>query len=126
MLQSLTNWLEDLINKAELDTESVSYFKDTKDSPYCIVGGWGEGYSDELTDLVYISESNPDYAMCVKIVKQEDSPDVNLDYLLEVINPETGDVEFETLLIERDDDLTELASFLMSEWTRISEKYLKI
>ena len=126
MLQSLTNWLEDLINKVELDTESVSYFKDTKDSPYCIVGGWGEGYSDELTDLVYISESNPDYAMCVKIVKQEDSPDVNLDYLLEVVNPETGDIEFETLLIERDDDFTELASFLMSEWTRISEKYLKI
>lgn len=38
MLHNLTKWLEDLINKAELDTESVSYFRDTKDSPYCIVG----------------------------------------------------------------------------------------
>lgn len=123
MLHNLTKWLEDLINKAELDTESVSYFRDTKDSPYCIVGGWGEGYSDELTDLVYISESNPDYAMCVKIVKQEDSPDVNLDYLLEVVNPETGDVEFETLPIERDDNLTELARFLISEWERILKDF---
>lgn len=123
MLHNLTKWLEDLINKAELDTESVSYFRDTKDSPYCIVGGWGEGYSDELTDLVYTSESNPDYAMCVKIVKQEDSPDVNLDYLLEVVNPETGDIEFETLPIERDDDLTELARFLISEWERILKDF---
>lgn len=123
MLHNLTKWLEDLINKAELDTESVSYFRDTKDSPYCIVGGWGEGYSDELTDLVYTSESNPDYAMCVKIVKQEDSPDINLDYLLEVVNPETGDVEFETLPIERDDDLTELARFLISEWERILKDF---
>ena len=123
MLHNLTKWLEDLINKAELDTESVSYFRDTKDSPYCIVGGWGEGYSDELTDLVYTSESNPDYAMCVKIVKQEDSPDVNLDYLLEVVNPETGDVEFETLPIERDDGFTELARFLLNEWERISKDF---
>lgn len=123
MLHNLTKWLEDLINKAELDTESVSYFRDTKDSPYCIVGGWGEGYSDELTDLVYTSESNPDYAMCVKIVKQEDSSDVNLDYLLEVVNPETGDVEFETLPIEKDDDLTELACFLLNEWERISKDF---
>lgn len=123
MLHNLTKWLEDLINKAELDTESVSYFRDTKDSPYCIVGGWGEGYSDELTDLVYTSKSNPDYAMCVKIVKQEDSPDVNLDYLLEVVNPETGDVEFETLPIERDDNLTELARFLISEWERILKDF---
>lgn len=123
MLHNLTKWLEDLINKAELDTESVSYFRDTKDSPYCIVGGWGEGYSDELTDLLYISESNPDYAMCVKIVKQEASPDVNLDYLLEVVNPETGDIEFETLPIERDDNLTELARFLISEWERILKDF---
>lgn len=123
MLHNLTKWLEDLINKAELNTESVSYFRDTKDSPYCIVGGWGEGYSDELTDLVYTSESNPDYAMCVKIVKQEDSPDVNLDYLLEVVNPETGDVEFETLPIERDDGFTELARFLLNEWERISKDF---
>jgi hypothetical protein len=123
MLKSLIKWLEDLINKAELDTESVSYFRGTKDSPYCIVGGWGEVYSEELADLLYISESNPDYAMCVKIVKQEASPDVNLDYLLEVINPETGEVEFETLPIERDDDLTELARFLLSEWERISKDF---
>lgn len=123
MLHNLIKWLEDLINKAELDTESVSYFKDTKDSPYCIVGGWVEGYSNKLTDFLYISESNPNYAMCVKIVKQEASPDVNLDYLLEVINPETGDVEFETLPIERNDDLTELARFLISEWERISKDF---
>jgi hypothetical protein len=123
MLKSLIKWLEDLINKAELDTESVSYFRGTKDSPYCIVGGWGEVCSDALADLLYISESNPDYAMCVKIVKQEASPDVNLDYLLEVINPETGEVEFETLPIERDDDLTELARFLLSEWERISKDF---
>lgn len=123
MLKNLIKWLEDLINKAELDTESVSYFRGTKDSPYCIVGGWGEVCSDALTDIFYISESNPDYAMCVKIVKQEASPDVNLDYLLEVINPETGEVEFETLPIERDDDLTELARFLLSEWERISKDF---
>lgn len=61
--------------------------------------------------------------MCVKIVKQEDSPDVNLDYLLEVVNPETGDVEFETLPIERDDNLTELARFLISEWERILKDF---
>jgi hypothetical protein len=42
---------------------------------------------------------------------------------LEVINPETGEVEFETLPIERDDDLTELARFLLSEWERISKDF---
>jgi hypothetical protein len=42
---------------------------------------------------------------------------------LEVVNPETGEVEFETLPIERDDDLSELARFLLNEWERLSKKY---
>ena len=72
MLESLAAWINGLKESAEADeTLSISFFNETEDKPFSIVGGWADGYDERDIDIMCISRSNPTYAMSVKVVVNE-------------------------------------------------------
>lgn len=124
MLQRLTAWIKELKRIAEADEELlISWFEDTKDSKFSIIGGWSGGFSEDYADLLHISKSNPSYAMCIKIAINE-GPYAYTDF--EVMNEpldENNEPEGPCIALELDDDPAELALFLASEWGRITKKF---
>ena len=124
-VKSLAEWIEGL-KKAAQDDESfsISWFNETKDKPFSIIGGWMEGFSEDYADLLCMSKSNPKYAMCVKIVVNE-GPYAYTDF--EIMNmpvdSETEEVDDTCIALEYDDDSESLAAFLLTEWERIMEEY---
>jgi hypothetical protein len=125
MLHRLTEWLEDLRKSAEEDEQfSISWFGDTKDKPFSIIGGWLDGFSEEYSDILHISKSNPSYAMCVKIAINE-GPYAYTDFeLMDMpIDPATEEVDDTCIALEKDEELAELAMFFAAEWDRIMKEY---
>ncbi len=125
-IKSLAEWIEQLKELAKGDSDIlISWFKGTKDSPFSIIGGWMEGFSDNsgVDDLFCVSKSNPKYVMCVKIAINE-GPYAYTDY--EIMNmpyDEEGNVDDTEQMLEWEDDAEELATWLLGEWERITKEH---
>lgn len=127
MLKKLTEWIEDLKEAAKDDNcFSIAWFKETENEPFSIIGGWMEGFSEDYSDLICVSKSNPKYAMCVKIAVNE-GPYAYTDF--EVMNMplnKEGDVDDTCIALEYDDDAESLATFLLTELDRITKEHEEV
>lgn len=124
-VESLAAWIRCLVDHAKKDEQfSVSWFPETKNEPFSIVGGWMEGFSEDYSDLLCISKSEPNYAMCIKIVINE-GPYAYTDF--EILNmpldPETNEVDDTCIALEWEDDPEETACFFKAEWERIMKEH---
>lgn len=126
-LKCLAAWISSLMEAAEKDEQfSVSFFKGTENEPFNIVGGWMKGFSNEYSDLLCISRSNPEYAMCVKIATNE-GPYAYADF--EALNMPTdkhGNIDNTCIALEREDDPETTACFFLGEWERIMEEHQEV
>ena len=125
MLESLAAWINGLKESAEADeTLSISFFNETEDKPFSIIGGWESGFDADYSDIFCISKSNPEYAMCVKIAINE-GPYAYTDF--EIMNmpydKATGDVDDTCTALEWDDNPYEAAQFFLGEWERIMKEH---
>ena len=124
MVERLAAWIDNLKEAAKKDeTFSISWFEDTKHCNFSIIGGWEQGFSEDYSDIMCISKSNPEYAMCVKIATNE-GPYAYTDF--EVMNmpiAKDGEVDDTCVALEWEDDSESLAAWLFCEWERISEEY---
>lgn len=123
----LASWIEYLINEANNDSSfSVAQFQGTTDdSPFVIAGGWSEGFSEEYSDLLFISKSEPKYAMCVKIAFREDLSNYNCtDFdLLKMPTYNHGEVDDTCVALEREESPEAAALFYLNEFERITNGY---
>ncbi len=124
MLMSLAEWLEQLKELAKGDSDIlISWFKGTKDSPFSIIGGWMEGFSESYDDVLCISKSNPKYAMCVKIAINE-GPYTYTDFeMMNMPYDSDGNVDDTCIALEWEDNSEELAVWLFGEWERIIKEH---
>ena len=122
-VKRLAGWIQSLINDAKNDQQfSIAWFSDTKDEPFSIIGGWMSGFSDEYDDLLCISKSNPEYAMCVKIAVNE-GPYAYTDFeIMDMPLDKNGEVDNTCIALDLDEDVTALAEFFACEWERISKE----
>ena len=123
-LKRLTEWLTALKKAAEEDEAFlISWFEDTKQDEFCIIGGWSDGFSEDYADLLHISKTSPSYAMCVKIAVNE-GPYAYTDFdIMNMPATENGDVDDTCIALELDEDPAELALFLAAEHERITKTY---
>lgn len=124
-IDKLADWLRDLIEAAKKDEQfSISWFKETENDPFSIIGGWMEGFSADYDDVLCVSKSNPEYAMCVKIAVNE-GPYAYTDFeLMDMpIDPVTDEVDDTCIALDYDEDVVGLAQFLAGEWERITKEY---
>jgi hypothetical protein len=125
MIKKLAEWIESLKDDAENDNPfDIAWFSETKNKPFSIIGGWMEGFSEDYSDLLCISESNPKYAMCIKIAVNE-GPYAYTDFELMnmPVDPETKEVDDTCIALEYNDDSESLAQFLLMELERITKEY---
>lgn len=123
-IKNLAEWIEDLKEAANNDERfSISWFKETEDKPFSIVGGWDEGFSADYNDILYISRSNPTYAMCVKIAVNK-GPYAYTDFeMMDMPTDSDGDIEDTCISLELNENAEALAMFLYTEWERIMKEY---
>lgn len=121
-IKNLIEWIESLKQFAEGDHELlVSWFKDTKDSPYSIVGGWVK--MPNLPEDFCCSKGQPEYVMCIKIAKNE-GPYAYVDF--DSLNMPTdcyGNVDDTCIPLEWNDSAEAAAAFFLCEWERIMEEH---
>ena len=125
-VERLAQWLSALIEAAKDDEGfCIAWYKETENEPFSIIGGWMEGFSKDYDDVLCISKSNPEYAMCVKIAINE-GPYAYTDFELMnmPVNAE-GDVDDTCIALDYDEDVEGLAQFLWGEWERIMKEYNK-
>lgn len=125
-VERLAAWIRTLIEDAKKDEQfSIAWFGDTKDEKLSIIGGWMEGFSEDYSDILCISKSNPKYAMCVKIAVNE-GPYAYTDFEIMnmPINAE-GDVEDTCIALDCDEDAAALAQFYIGEWERMMSEYME-
>lgn len=123
-LMSCAEWIEQLKELAKGDSDILSsWFKGTKDSPFSIIGGWMEGFSESYDDLLCVSKTNPKYAMCVKIAINE-GPYAYTDFeMMNMPFDSEGSVDDTCVALEWEDDAEELATWLLGEWERIMKEH---
>ena len=125
MLNNLTAWVNDLMEAAKKDEIfSVSWFKDTKNEPFNIVGGWSAGFSEEYSDLLFVSKSEPKYAMCIKVVVNDGQYCPDFETLNMPIGVD-GDVDDTCVALELEDIPELVAEFYLGEWERITNEHYK-
>lgn len=125
ILKDLAEWIKGLKESAKNDeTFSISWFNGTGDYPFCIVGGWADGYDERDIDILCISKSNPTYAMSVKVAINE-GPYAYTDFELMDMpyDRETGTLDDTEMVLEWDDDPEEAAQFFLGEWERIMKEH---
>lgn len=124
-VKALAAWIESMKEAAKKDEQfSVAWFKPTENDHFAIVAGWMSGFSEDYSDLLCISKSNPEWAMCVKIVENE-GPYAYCDF--EVLNmpvDETGEVDNTCIALEYNDNSEALAEFFISELERMTDQAL--
>lgn len=123
-VKKLAEWIDSLKEAARKDDQfSISWFEDTKDKPISLVGGWMRGPDvSKQTDLFYVSKSEPDYAMCVKIA-ENNGPYAYVDFeILAMPVDKNGTVEDTCILLEQNDSSEPLAIFLLHELERITKE----
>lgn len=126
-IDRLAEWIRDLIEAAKNDESfCIAWYRETENEPFSIIGGWMEGFSEEYSDILCISKSNPKYAMCIKIAVNE-GPYAFTDFeLMDMpIDPITDEVDDTCIALDYDDDVVSLAQFFAGEWERITEEYGK-
>lgn len=125
-IEELAEWIDSVMDSAEIDEHlSISWFKGTKNSPFAIIAGWIDGFSDEddFSDMFCVSASNPKYVMCIKIA-ENNGPYAYTDYdLMNMPVDEDGEVDNTEIMLEWDDDSEDLAEFFTHEWERIMEEH---
>lgn len=124
-VDKLAEWLRSLIEAAKNDESfCISWYKETENEPFSIIGGWMEGFSEEYADILCISKSNPKYAMCVKIAVNE-GPYAYTDFELMnmPIDPVTEEVDDTCIALDIDEDVVGLAQFYAGEWEHITDYY---
>lgn len=123
-LENLTTWIRSLTDDARNDKQfAVSWFKETEDCPFSIVGGWMDGFSEAYNDLLYISKSEPTYALCVKIVSNN-GPYAYTDFeMLNMPVDSDGEVDNTCIALELKDDPESAAMFYLTEWERIMKEH---
>lgn len=123
-IKALTDWIDDLKMAAENDESfDIAWFKDTENEPLSIIGGWLEGFSEDYSDLLYISKTNPKYAMCIKIANNE-GPYLYTDFeMMNMPIDKNGEVDDNCIALERTDSSEELAKFYLMEWERLMKEY---
>ncbi len=123
-VSGLATWIESLKELAEGDSDIlISWFAGTKNSPFSIIGGWMEGFSENYSDVMCVSKTNPKYAMCIKIATNE-GPYAYTDF--EAMNmpvDEDGEVDDTCIALEWEDDAEDLAVWLLTEWERIMKEH---
>ena len=124
MIKDLTSWIKDTIESAVKDeTFDISWFNGTKDAPFSIIAGWERGFSENYADLICISKSNPEYAMCIKIVINE-RPYAYTDFeLMNMPCSADGTVDDTCVALQWEDDPVEAAQFFLGEWERIMKEH---
>ena len=126
-VERLAAWIRTLIEDAKKDEQfSIAWFGDTKDEKLSIIGGWMEGFSEDYSDILCISKSNPKYAMCVKIAVNE-GPYAYTDF--EIMNMPInvdGDVDDTCIALDYDEDASALAQFYIGEWERMMSEYVEV
>ena len=121
----LATWIRNLIEDAKADTPTAVFWfnhEEYDDAKFCIVGGWSNGFSEEYNDILCISKSSPNYAMCVKIVHNDGpyaAPD--FDSLGSPVNFDGG-IEDLCIALDLDEDVNGLAQFLLTELERVSKE----
>ena len=123
--KELATWLNNLKELAKKDEQfSVFWFKPTEAMPFSIVGGWMRGFSEDYSDLLCISKSNPEYAMCVKIIVNE-GPYAYCDFeILDMPMDADGEVYNTCIALEYEDDTASMAEFFAIEFdTLIQDLY---
>ena len=124
-IKLLADWISNLMTEAKNDTNlSVSQYQaaGANDSPFTIAGGWSEGFSEEYADLLYVSKSEPKYAMCVKVAFKSDDLCVDFDSL-NMPTYKHGEVDDTCVPLELSDDPETVATFFLMEFERISKEY---
>lgn len=123
-LENLTTWIRSLTEDARNDKQFVvSWFKETEDCPFSIVGGWMDGFSEAYNDLLYISKAEPTYALCVKIVSNN-GPYAYTDFeMLNMPIDSDGEVDNTCIALELEDDPESAAMFYLTEWERIMKEH---
>lgn len=125
-IELLADWVRGLIKEAELDTNlSYSQFTATEydNSPFVIVGGWSEGFNADYSDILYVSKSQPAYAMCVKIATKENNC-ASTDFdLLRMPVYKYGEVDDTCVALERGEDPDEAAKFFLMEFERVNKEH---
>ena len=125
-ITKLADWIRDLVEAGKDDQSfSIAWYKETEKAPFSIIGGWMEGFSEDYSDVLCISKSNPKYAMCIKIAVNE-GPYAYTDFELmnQPVNAE-GDVDDTCIALDYDEDADTLAQFYAGEWERIMKQYGK-
>ncbi len=122
--EALAGWVKGLMQAAKEDEQfSVSWFIPTKESPLSIVGGWMDGFAPSEADLFCQSKSSPTWAMCIKVIVNEE-PYAYCDF--ETLNMPVDDreeVEDTCIALEWKDDPMKVAEFYMHEWERLMDLY---
>ena len=121
----LAEWIRDLIEVAKEDESfCIAWYKETENEPFSIIGGWMDGFSEDYSDVLCISKSNPKYAMCVKIAVNE-GPYAYTDFELMnmPVNPTTEEVDDTCIALDLDEDVVGMANWLACEWERITKEY---
>lgn len=125
-IQGLTDWITNLIEAAKEDTPfSVHWFRETDydNEPFCIVGGWSDGFSKDYEGLLLISKSSPTYAMCIKIVVN-DGPYAYADFdSLNMPIGVNGEVDDTCIALELDENPEAIAQFYWNELERITNEH---
>lgn len=122
----LVTFLRGLIEDAKEDKQfSIAWFGPTIYTPFSIIGGWMSGFSEDYGDILCISKSDPSYAMCVKIVVNDEEGQyayTDFEIMDMPINAE-GDVDDTCIALDYDEDVASLARFLICEWERIMKEH---
>jgi hypothetical protein len=124
-IKLLADWVKYLMTEAEKDTNlSVSQYQaaGADDSPFTIAGGWSEGFSEDYADLLYVSKSEPKYAMCIKIALKSDDLCIDFDSL-NMPTYKHGEVDDTCVPLELEDDPEAVAAFFLMEFERITKEY---
>lgn len=124
--EQLTNWVAGLQEAAKNDEQFlVDWFIRTKEEPFCIIGGWMNGFNPKEADLFCQSKSDPTYAMCIKICVNE-GPYAYCDFeTLNMPMSEDGKVDDNCITLEWKDDPAQVAEFFMIEWEQLMDTLIK-
>jgi hypothetical protein len=124
--EQLTSWIAGLQEAAKNDEQFLAdWFKQTKDEPFSIVGGWLGGFAPSEADLFCQSKSDPTYCMCIKIIVNE-GPYAYCDFeTLNMPMTEDGEVDDNCFALEWKDDPAKVAEFFMIEWEQLMDSLNK-
>ena len=118
-LKDLTNWIDMVIDEAKKDTDKTLFWFN-KDDKFSIVAGWTKCFFEEdCSDLFYLSKSNPEYAMSIKIITN-DCCDACTDFdALNMPVSKNNEVDDVSIILEQGDNSKLLSIFFLSELDRI-------